>query len=357
MKVLIVGDYPPPYGGSSVQVSVLHRLLLATPGVTCRVLDVGTTRRRRRPECLPARSGFEFAGRLLAHAARQYLLHLHTNGHNVKSWLTTLACAAAGLLNGRKTLVSIGSGLAPDFIQQSGWGRRLIIRAALLMMGAIICRNERTRATIVRLGIPGGKVGVVPGFYGVKIFGPTAIPPKIEEFLGSRSPVLAAMASFGPEYGIPLVLEATRRLRPRYPGLGVLLIGPERFEDQGLDGALQAAGELPHDLVLALMSKVTVFVRPTDFDGDASSIREALALGVPVVASDTDFRPDGVARFRRGDVADLTDKIAGVLRDGRPAGACGPSAASDSFARLLAVYERLGRMKLPGRANRLAEER
>lgn len=357
MKVLIVGDYPPPYGGCSVQVSVLHRFLSATPGFTCRVLDIGTTRRQRRPECLPARNPFEFAGRLLAHAGRQYVLHLHTNGHNIKSWLATLACAAAGLLNGRNTLVSIGSGLAPDFIQQSGRPQRLVIRAALLMMGAIICRNERTRIAIIGLGIPAGKIAIVPGFYGVSMFGRPVIPKPIEKFLRDHSPVLAAIASPGPEYGIPLFLEAARRLQPRYPGLGVLLIGPDRFEDEALDGALLSAGELPHDLVLALMAKVTVFVRPTDFDGDASSVREALALGVPVVASDTDFRPDGVALFRRGDVADLTDKMADTLRDGRPVGVPRPSAVSGSFERLLGVYERLGWMRTLGLANGLAEKR
>lgn len=343
MKVLIVGDYPPPYGGSSVQVSLLHRLLCATPGVTCRVLDIGTTRRRRRPECLPVRNPVEFAGRILAHAARQYLLHLHTNGHNVKSWLITLACATAGILNGRKTLVSIGSGLAPDFIEQSGWPMRLAIRAALLGMGAVICRNERARATIVGLGIAAEKVAIVPGFYGVRTFGRPVIPGQIEEFLRGHSPILAAIASSGPEYGIPLFLEVARHLRSVHPRLGVLLIGPQRFDGQGLDGDLLAAGELPHDAVLAIMPKVTVFVRPTYFDGDASSVREALALGVRVVASDTDFRPEGVVLFRRGEVADLTATIARVLRDGPPPRAGSSPSDPAAFERLLGVYRRLGR--------------
>lgn len=352
MKVLILGDYPPPYGGSSVQVSVLHRLLSAKPGFTCRVLDIGTTRRQRRPECLPVRNPLEFVGQLLAHPARNYVLHLHTNGHNVKSWLITFACAAAGILNGRKTLVSIGSGLAPDFMQQSGWFTRLIIRAALLVIGAILCRNERTRSAIIGLGIPAEKVSIVPGFYGARTSGRPVIPKPIEEFLRDHSPVLAAIASSGPEYGIPLFLEATRRLQPLYPGLGVLLIGPQRFEDQGIDGALLAAGELPHDVVLAIMPKVTVFVRPTYFDGDASSVREALALGVQVVASDTDFRPEGVALFRRGDAADLTQSITHVLRNGSVGPPRSRPAESDAFERLLAIYGRLGKASPSRRGHR-----
>ena len=34
-------------------------------------------------------------------------------------------------------------------------------------------------------------------------------------------------------------------------------------------------------------------------------MREALALGLTVVASDVDFRPEGVVKFRVGDVQDL----------------------------------------------------
>jgi glycogen synthase len=342
MKVLIVGDYPPPYGGTSVQVSVLHELLSAGPGSTCRVLDIGKARHQRRRECLPARNGLEFTWQLLAHAARRYVLHLHTNGHNLKSWLITVACAAAGILNGRRTVVSLGSGLAPDYVEASSGATRLLVRAALRSMGAVICRNERTRAALVRLGMAGERVAIVAGFYGVKIVRSAPVPVAIEAFLRRRAPVLAAIASSGPEYGIPLFLEAIRRLRSLHPGLGVILIGPERPRDGILDGALLATGELPHEVVLAVMAQVAVFVRPTYFDGDASSVREALALGVPVVASDTDFRPDGTVLFRRGDVADLTAKLADVLSGGRSQDRGGPGTVSRSFEQLLSIYARLG---------------
>src|SRR5262249_45769526 len=136
------------------------------------------------------------------------------------------------------------------------------------------------------------------------------------------------MDSSGPEYGVPLVVEAASHLRPRYPGVGLLLIGRAAIDARDLDGNLMVTGELPHDVTLGVMKKVDVFVRPTYFDGDASSVREALALGVAVVASDTDFRPDGVISFRRGDAADLTEKIAHVL-----CGGSGPTAESQTVER------------------------
>jgi glycosyltransferase involved in cell wall biosynthesis len=52
-----------------------------------------------------------------------------------------------------------------------------------------------------------------------------------------------------------------------------------------------------------------LFVRPSFADGDALSVREALSLGVPVLASDVVPRPMGCAVFRAGDFRDLVSKI------------------------------------------------
>ncbi len=51
--------------------------------------------------------------------------------------------------------------------------------------------------------------------------------------------------------------------------------------------------------------------------GDAVSVREPLDLGVPVVASDISFRPEGVGLFLPGDVDDPCRKTVDVLARGR----------------------------------------
>jgi glycogen synthase len=343
MKVLVVGDYPPPYGGVSVQVSVLRHLLSSMPGFTCRVLDIGKSRYQKRPECLSARNPVDFVWKLLFHALRQYTIHLHTNGHNLKSWMITLTCAAAGVLNRRKTVVSLGSGLAPDFMWKANRATRAFIKSALILVGVVICRNERAKNAMVGLGIPAKKIVILSGFYGVGIEGLRQVPSRIEEFLQSHSPIVGAVASVGPEYGIPLFVEAAIRLRSRYPHLGALLLGPGGIEDHDLNGDLLVTGELPREVVLGVMQRLDLFVRPTYFDGDSSSVREALALGVAVVASDTDFRPSGVMLFRRGDVRDLTEKITHVLDNGHRVSARSQPAESGSLERLLAIYEWLGK--------------
>jgi glycogen synthase len=341
VEVLLVGPYPPPYGGLSVGVALLRRLL-SESGYICRVLDIGESRRRHGGDCLRARNLFEFVGELVSHAARQYIIHLHTNGHNVRSWLSALACGLAGLCNGRKTAVSIGSGLAPKWVQEAGPANRIIVRATLALTGVILCSNEQTRSTFAALGVPADKLVVLNGFYGLGPTGAGSIPPRVEDFLRRHSPILGALATVGPEYGIPLVAEAASRLRKAHPGVGLLLIGPAGPEHDDLDGALMVTGALPNDVVMAVMGRMGVFVRPTYFDGDACSVREALALGVPVVASDTDFRPDGVVLFRRGSVDDLTDKLGQVLAEVESRDRS-PVTSQGSWPRLLAIYEGLSR--------------
>jgi glycosyltransferase involved in cell wall biosynthesis len=195
---------------------------------------------------------------------------------------------------------------------------------------------------MLSLGIPADKISILEGFYGVRAEDLGPVPLSLEPFLRDHSPVVGAMASVGPEYGIPLLIHAACSLHSRYPRLGLVLIGPEMPEKDGSQGGLLITGSLPHPAVLGIMQRLDVFVRPTYFDGDASSVREALALGVPVVASDTDFRPKGVILFRRGDSSELTRKLVLALEGGRTVCPRLSPNSSESLERLLVIYERLG---------------
>ena len=333
-RLLLVGDYPPPHGGVSVQIAALQARLAALPDARVAVLDIGTRRRERRPGCLPARGARDFASALVAHAAGGFTLHLHTNGHNRKSWLVSAACAAAGLVNHRRTVISLGSGLMPEYVSGLRGPMRALVRRTVALTGAFIVRNERSAAVLRALGAAPDTITVLPGFYGVspEELGPA--PEAMTAFARSHRPLVGAVASLGPEYGLDLLIDAAARLRPRHPGLGVVLIGPDPVE-QGLPSWALPLGELARPSMLAAVQALDVFVRPTYFDGDASSVREALALGVRVVASDTDFRPDGVRLFPRGDA----DALAAVIH--RALAAPGARAESTAFPALLRLYDAL----------------
>ncbi|MCV4567241.1 hypothetical protein OFB72_32285, partial [Escherichia coli] len=69
-------------------------------------------------------------------------------------------------------------------------------------------------------------------------------------------------------------------------------------------------GDLPHVITLQMISSANVLLRTTRFDGDAISVREALFLGTPVIATDNGMRPEGVITITTpADTVNLTSAI------------------------------------------------
>jgi glycosyltransferase involved in cell wall biosynthesis len=333
-RVLVVGDYPPPYGGLSVQIAALRSRLAALSDTTVAVLDIGERRAERRTECAGARGPAHFAATLLRHARRGFALHLHTNGHNRKSWLAAAVTAAAGAANGRRTVITLGSGLMPEYVAGLDGAMRLVVRATLRAAGGWIVRNERAVQALVALGAPPHAIAILPGFYGVAPSDVGPLPRALARFRRGHEPLIGMISSPGAEYGLTLAIDAVARLRPDHPNLGLVLIGPDALAD-GLPEWILSTGELDRPPLLAAVQALDVFVRPTYFDGDASSVREALALGVRVVASDTDFRPSGVSVFPRGDA----EALAGAVH--RALGTPPSTVNSSSLPQLLALYDAL----------------
>jgi glycosyltransferase involved in cell wall biosynthesis len=124
-----------------------------------------------------------------------------------------------------------------------------------------------------------------------------------------------------------MLVELAARLRPDHPTLGIVVcFWHFKTEDQAYLDQLQrkAASLGVKDNILfntvegyfvPVIEASTLFVRPTNTDGDASSIREALYLGVPAVVSDAVERPEGSVLFRSRDMRDFEAKVRAVLEE------------------------------------------
>jgi glycosyltransferase involved in cell wall biosynthesis len=95
--------------------------------------------------------------------------------------------------------------------------------------------------------------------------------------------------------------------------------------------------DLTRPQALAIVATSDLFVRPTLADGDAISVREALALGRPVVASDVGTRPRNVSTFPAGNAAACAEVIFHVLSNGFAE----HTITMDCLPTLLALYRRL----------------
>jgi glycosyltransferase involved in cell wall biosynthesis len=271
---------------------------------------------------LPIRGGPRLAVGLARFALEGWIIHLHTSGNNPRSWLLAAAGAAASRLSRTGAVLTLHSGLLPAYLAASR-RRRLLTRTALSCYAQVIAVSDTLAEALAGCGVPESRILVYPAFCSSQL--ERGRPPAaLEEVRRRRSPLLAMAHHPSPVYGRALMLEALRKLSLHHPRIGLAVFGPgtrspEFLADAraaGVSGRIEDFGELDHASALGLLAQCDAFIRPTTMDGDSISVREALALGVPCVASDACARPPGVVLFKTGVPGELAAGISVALAQG-----------------------------------------
>jgi glycosyltransferase involved in cell wall biosynthesis len=181
--------------------------------------------------------------------------------------------------------------------------------------------------------------------------------PRGREFPGS--PVIGAVGRFSEEKGHRYLLEAMVRVRRSLPEARLVLVGYGALEGDlrgrasslGLDGGVTFAGERDSSEVLPSFD---IFVQPSLYESQGISILEAMAAGVPVVATDVGGVRDAVRDGETGLLAapanpeDLAGAIVRAVGDREGAGRRAGRAALEvrerySLGSMLSAYTRLYR--------------
>jgi glycosyltransferase involved in cell wall biosynthesis len=348
MKLLLIGQFPPPHGGISVHIAEMQAQLTRI-GVCCHVLNVD----KRAPtsdQYIRIRNGLDLVLELLRHARRGWMLHFHTSGHNIKSWILALVCGLAGL-SGPGRVLTLHSGMVPDYLRGASAWQRCLARFACSLYSCVVCVNpEIAQAVSRRLGISSLRLKIIPAFL-PSMEREVTLPEPLEQRIGKCKPLFSTALFFRPEYGFELLVKALVRLRSDYQRLGCLVLGGDQQEveaqnfvrTEGMEDSIFLVGDVSHNLCLALIARSNIFVRPTLKDGDAICVREALSLGVPVVASNVGTRPQGALLFEPGSVDDLVSKIKTALAQPRPAFRREPEDKPDwsGLEKVLQTYQRI----------------
>ena len=203
--------------------------------------------------------------------------------------------------------------------QGSAWANRLVGRWA----DAVVVPS---RWSAVQLGFrPRGPVEVVVNPVDDQFRVPRPPAP-------ARSPVIVALGRLHPNKGFDDLIRAAVLLEPRRPGLQVVIGGDDdpaapgerqrlaaRVAATALAGRVELVGfvERPADL----LARAAVYVQPSRFEPQGLAILEAMAVGIPVVASAVGGIPevvrDGVNGLlvRAGDPVALAAAIERLLGD------------------------------------------
>jgi glycogen synthase len=335
-SALLIGALPPPSGGVATHCRELVRALAAA-GLRAELIDP----RRAGPD------GRDGRARLLLRLAlarlRREIIHVHTNGHNRGSWTLAALCAAG---HPGPSLLTLHSGLAPDYIRAHARACRLVAAR----FSRVIAVNADIAAALTDAGVAAARIVVAAAFTPASLAFRLS-PSGLAQLRRAHRLLIASALAPGPEYGATVLLDAFALVRARHPGAGLVVYGPGTREPalaaaaraRGLDGSVHHLGELERQHALAVVAAADLFVRPTLADGDAISVREALALGRPVVASAVGARPAEAALFPAGDAAACAEQIFLSLAKRLPEHAH----RADCLPTLLDLYGRLGAQLVP----------
>jgi glycosyltransferase involved in cell wall biosynthesis len=234
-------------------------------------------------------------------------------------------------------MLTIHSGLSPAYLSRGRFGR-FLAWATSSFYRHIIAVNSEIGEAVRSLSVPAERIEILPAFLPTPAAIPRELPAGFEKWSQAHDPVLSTALFFRPEYGFGLLVQALSELHKRYPRLGCVVMGDSESRPQGLPQYIYAIGDVTHESCLAVIARSDIFVRPTLSDGDAISVREAIALGTPVVASDVVRRPNGTLCFKTGDAMDLASKMDALLSGERPLGYLRSKPVENGIHRLLELY-------------------
>ena len=147
------------------------------------------------------------------------------------------------------------------------------------------------------------------------------LPERLASFLSAHSPALLTVGLLEPEYDLPMQIDAMAGILERHPRAGLLIVGAgsleaalrSKIESVSYRDHILLYGDMPHAVTLRATLECDVVLRTTLYDGDSVSVREALYIGTPVIATDNGMRPEGVHLIPPSDAGRLRDAVCDVL--------------------------------------------
>jgi glycosyltransferase involved in cell wall biosynthesis len=190
-------------------------------------------------------------------------------------------------------------------------------------------------------GLRAAAVSVLPN--------PVAVPDQPWTDPNDRPPLVVSVGRLYRAKGYDVLLEACARLRDDGRTFRVVIAGGDspghehdaealrrRRSELSLDGVVEFAGDVAD--VSSLLRRAKVYVQPSRAETFGLATAEAMALGLPVVATSTGGLRDHVVDGRTGisipveDPAALAAAIARLLDDGELRGALGRAARDHAVA-------------------------
>ena len=344
LHVLQLGPVPPPEGGISRNMLAIREELRAA-GHRCSIIATSkSTVESSEPDIYYPRSKTDLIG--LLRKLDHDVLHFHIGGEVTKRVLAL--AAACTIFGGKRTVLTLHSGGyattdAAKNAKPSSLAGRIFQR-----FSRIIAVNEDLADVFRRYGVADENLSVVLP-YSIKAPDENvSVPTDLASFCKKHSPLLLAVGGLERDYDPLMQIAAMRDIVRDLPNAGLMIVGggsmqtevEAAIQNSGCADNIYLAGNVDHAVTLNLMRDADIVLRTTLFDGDAISVREALFLGTPVIATDNGMRPDGVELIGISDKAALVESVKLIAGRKAPKKMTG-QANNANIAEVLSIYNDL----------------
>lgn len=298
MRILQLGPYAPPHGGVQANLEAI-RVALNKRGIPCAVIII-TRSGRTAPAQHIYRPENPFHFIWLLTRLRYDVIHLHIGGTITLRLLALLLLST--LIPRRKSVLTFHSGGYPSSVAGSTahpWTFRGLV---LRRFDRIVAVSEEIAEMLKRFGVEPQRIRIICPHVVTAPIAETNLPDALQAFRDSHEPMLVTVGGLEPEYDLPTQIETLGLVRETHTRAGLVIVGSgslkqtisDHINSKSYSEDVILCGDVPHAITLRLIAESDLFLRTTLYDGDSISVREALHLGIPVIATSSAARPDGV---------------------------------------------------------------
>lgn len=319
-RTFLIGPYPPPYGGVSVFVYLLHKFLLRE-GIDCKLKIIRQQSNQEEEHVVPK------FGSIFRH------FHMLTktdkcvdSGSFYLEYRSGWAPFAWMLLKFLKRfhwIKIIHDSSLPSRYEKYQFGRKLLVRYLMRHVDEFVVISEELFKWLKYTIRVKQKVHLIKSLLPIQddeAF--VLLPREIEQRLAQHTKLVCSIGVFTPEYGFEHIAKAIEMVRwDSGQDIGLLLIdggfvleNVSEYKNKVVQnrGWIAVLEGIPHQEVLEILKRCDVFVRGVAFESYGVSRVESILCGTPVIATPMG-ETKGMLIYEYGDVPALITNLKQVL--------------------------------------------
>ncbi|MCK4517368.1 glycosyltransferase [Candidatus Babeliales bacterium] len=319
-KILIIGPYPPPFGGVSIHIKrVTEKLKLQNNTVA--IFNTATKRTK-------TKAIFSLLKKLIF--TRPHIVYYNEPTESLQK--LALVTLLKYLFFYQLVTIDHDCRLLYNFSPR----KKKLFRMLMKRVNHAVVMGDTTEKCYVDNQVSKVKKSVESPFLPPVLREEKEIlwqyPVGVHKFLSTRSPLLTANA-FAPIlidgkdlYGFDMCIELIKTLKQTYPNIGLIFgvctLGTEEqkkyfatIEEKIQKLKLESSFYFffNEQEFWPLIKLSDLFIRPTLSDSFGISVQEAITVGTPAIASNVCQRPEGTILFEVGSATQLLDKTTTML--------------------------------------------